>query len=332
MADPDKETLDGKIEGILEEVKEEVEEIVQEQQGRGELRKVPGYDPDFTRNVLDLDLPLPRVLTARTIARGHGRQDEFDRLYILHAQRGGSTKVPDLARIVDEAVGAREPGKPLTFWQQAKAWYYRQGPRLQYNTEMIFGSILEYPAGTIGGLIGGAVFAGMQTPEGVQSTLDSIAGQYIWCLSDWASSFHFSSGMVTLMSLLTAGVAYWSGALYLRSRDQESVYEKYPEIRRRDTWRFLSAGLLVGVMGSVIRGYVTYRMNDLGFGSALAALGGMVPSQAFAFTAMNIYGTYAGLVRDEEKLAKTILEIKEKRGELPQLEPKVEEKKDVLPG
>ncbi len=328
MGDHREETIDGKVEDILEDIGVEVEELVQEQQDLVGLRKVPGYNPDFTRDALELDLPFPRVVTARTIAKKHGRQNKFDELYIAN---GGTNKTADLARIVDEAVGAREPANPLSLLQKAKAWYYRQGPRLKYNTEMIFGSILEYPGVTLGGLFGGAVFSGMKAPAWAQSTLDAIARQDIWYVSDRAAELDFSNAMVTLTSLIAASISYWTGALYLRSRDQKNIYEKYPEIKKRDTFLFVVPGLVIGLGGTAIRGYVTYKMNEWGMGGALAAIGGTLPSQVFAFTAMNIWGTYAGLVRDEEKLKETIIKIKEKRGELPQLE-QAKSPGDITPG
>lgn len=316
------------IEEVLEEVKEEVEDIVQEREVLGEPTLPADYDPAFTRRVLELDIE-DRIDVAAAISRRHDAEDKF--YDFLKKEETESLRVPDLARIVDDAVLAMPVEKNPSLVQRAKAWYHRLGPRMKYNSEMIFGSLLEYPGAALGGLIGGSIFAKVDAPRWFEDACNYITRQDIWYVSEMTNGLDFSDTTTTVVSMVTAGAAYWSGALYLRNRDQKSVYEKYPEIKKKDAWSFVGFGLFVGLFGTAIRAYATYKMNEMGAGGTLSALAGTVPSQVFAFTIMNIWGTYAGLVRDEKKLEETIIKIKEKRGELPQLEAPKEKPSDYTP-
>ena len=197
------ELLEEIVEEELEKIEEDIEEFVQEKETLGKPTLPKDYDPGFTRRVLELDIK-NRIDVAAALARAHGAEDKF---YSILGENDVDLRVPNLARIVDEAVLAQPVEKKPTFWEQARAWYNRRGHRLKYNAEMIFGSVLEYPGTAIGGLVGSAVFSNMESPQWVKGIQDFLVNENIAYVSNWAEGLDFSDSAITLTSMIAVGAS-----------------------------------------------------------------------------------------------------------------------------
>lgn len=189
---------------------------------------------------------------------------------------------------------------------KVKEWYARRGPRFKYNAEMIFAALAEMPGGLLGSITGGYLGVKLSSfDEYIPRAVNTFAGE-----------IETPTMVITICTLLGSATAYWGSWWAIRRADQRHVYDKYPEIKYQDIVRFVGASLLLSGAMTIVRGGLTYLFNKWGFGELSSAAMAILPTQIAGIGIMNIYGSYAGLVRDERKLKETISNIKERREEL----------------
>lgn len=294
-----------RLEEIVERVKEEVEEIVHEQEVLGDPNRPSDYDPEFTREVLELDME-DRLDAASAIAKKHDVENEFDDL--LKQEGTEQLSVPDIARLVDEAVLAKPLEKKPSLWQRTKAWYHRCGPRFKYNAEICSGAAVGLPLSMAGGGLFDWVYSQFPAVQRLRDITVPVS-EYI----PWFDDLDGLSALVAGSTVALAGAASWMTWKYIRDRNQKSVYADYPEIKRRDYGWYIGALMGVGLIDSAIRIYSMSWLDQSGYDPWLAAGLSILPATLVSLSLMNLLGKPLGLIRDDEKLAKAMIHVEKKR-------------------